>query len=115
MGEPATPTKEQRNAVRAAARTIIECVTNDEEIRLGLSVGRAPGGARIVALVDVEQLAFALAQEIQMLSAELAVVDSAIGDWDFAAVAEDAHGTDYADALKCAAWIEAARKDARGV
>jgi hypothetical protein len=113
MGETTTPSPADRAKRRATARTIIESVRNDEEMRLGLSIGRSPSGVRTVALVDAQQLAFELAQEIEMLRDELAAVDDVIGDYDWAAVAEDAHGTDFAAPLAKVARIEAARKEAR--
>jgi hypothetical protein len=54
-----------------------------------------------------------LVKENQQLRDELAEVDSVIGDYDWAAVAEDAHGTDFAAPLEKVARIEKARKEAR--
>jgi hypothetical protein len=88
MGDPAQPTPAERIKRRAMARTIIECVRNDEPMRLGLSVGRGPGGGgRIVALADVEELAFALAQEVEMLRADLGSTAKSVTDY-FDALAE---------------------------
>lgn len=54
-----------------------------------------------------------LVRDNQQLRDELAEVDSVIGDYDWAAVAEDAHGTDFAAPLEKVARIEKARKEAR--
>lgn len=70
MGEPATPTKEQRKETRALASRIVESVRADEpmahELRVVVGV-RLDHGPRIFNTRDVEDLVFKLAQEIELL------------------------------------------------
>ena len=119
MGEPAPPTQQQRLKRFRLARDIVESVRNDETMPLRLSVGIGQDRrTKVVALADVEQLVFDLAQELVLLTDELAQVDSCLDDWNWEGLAGDTKfGLIDADALvsplECIARIEAARKGSR--
>ena len=118
MGQPSTPSPIDRVARRRLARDIIESVRNDEEMPLPLQVVPVHGAGEHLRRADVEQGAFELAQELDMLRDELAAVDSALNDWDWAGLLHEAtHGsiesTVLRSALRTIARIAAARKEAR--
>lgn len=69
MGEPATPTPAERDERRNLAAAIVASVLNDEAMPHGLRVIKTIGGD-ILERVDVEQLLFHLAQEIDLLIAD---------------------------------------------
>ena len=118
MGEPTTPSPIDRVARRRFARDIIESVRNDEEMPLPLQVVPVHGAGEHFRRTDVEQVAFDLAQELDMLRDEIATVDSALGDWDWEGLLHEAtHGsiesTVLRSALRTIARVAAARKEAR--
>lgn len=118
MGEPASPTKDQRLERRRLARAIVESVRNDETMPLGLLTTRIEG-IPVVLHDQVTQLAFELAQEIELLHDELAAVDSGLDDWDWDGMLADAVQGQLVPevirgAVRTIARIAKARKEARG-
>jgi hypothetical protein len=70
MGETATPSETERVATRKLAAAIVEAVRDDDSMPLDLQVVSVHGAGEHFRRVDVENLVFALAQEITQLRDE---------------------------------------------
>jgi hypothetical protein len=70
MGEPAEPTKAERERNQQLAAAIVESVRNDEEMPIGIEWPKNPLDCADCPVSAVEELVFQLAQEITILVAE---------------------------------------------